>query len=233
MRRCASGSAAPSMWWVSGGRWTMPSIPTPAGSRKKSRSSCATINRRTPRCRCANPCIAGASGRYCSIRTSTARTARNAYTSRSQCRGMERPCSVTGCVTAGSRMGDKDDDKSAKEPGGPGGPGSPDGPGGVHHDARGNAVWQWAVGSGRHALESTSRLLKRLEVPGLKLEDDPDVLKDNAAAQEPGDPAGPARTVGYDPYGGVRAGAGGGGAKRRKGAAGAAPPAPTPPAAAA
>src|SRR5258708_15250033 len=192
------------MWWASGGRWTMPSIPTPVGSRRKSRSSCATTNRRTSKCRCANRCTAGAGGRYCSTRTRTARTARNAYTSASQCRGMERLCSVTGYVTAGSRMGDKDDDKMAKKPGGPDGP---DGPGGVHHDARGNAVWQWAVGSGRHALESTSRLLKRLDVPGLKLEDDPEVLKDKAAGQEPGDPAGPARTVGYDPDGASGTGA--------------------------
>ena len=96
-------------------------------------------------------------------------------------------------------MGEKNDDKTAKKPGGPD---SPEGPGGVRHDARGNAVWQWAVGTGRHALESTSQLLRRLEVPGLKLEDDPEVLRDKAAAQEPGDPAGPARAVGYDPYGG-------------------------------
>src|SRR5260221_12250720 len=128
-------------------------------------------------------------------------------------------------------MGDKDDDKSGKEPGGPGGPGAPDGPGGVPPDARGNAVWQWAGGSGRHALESTSRLLKRLEVPGLKLEDDPDVLKDNAAAQEPGDPAGPARTVGYDPYGGDRAEARRRRTKQPKGAGMRAPPPATSPAA--
>jgi hypothetical protein len=96
-------------------------------------------------------------------------------------------------------MGDKDEDKTAKKP---------DGPGGVQHDTRGNAVWQWAVESGRHVLESTSQLLKRLDVPGLKLEDDPEVLKDKAAAQEPGDPAGPLRSVGYDPYGRASAGTG-------------------------
>jgi hypothetical protein len=97
-------------------------------------------------------------------------------------------------------MNDKIDDKKAKKPGGPD---SPDGPGGVQHDARGNAVWRWAVASGRHALDSTSLLLRRLEVPGLKLEDDPEVLKEKAEAQQPGDPAGPPRTVGYDPYGGA------------------------------
>jgi hypothetical protein len=88
----------------------------------------------------------------------------------------------------------KEDDKTEKKPAGPGG---------VKHDARGNAVWEWAAESGRHAIASTSRLLKRLEVPGLKLEDDPGVLKEKTEAQEPGDPAGPIRTVGYDPYGGA------------------------------
>lgn len=43
-------------------------------------------------------------------------------------------------------------------------------PGGVQHDGRGNAVWQWAAESGRHVVDSTSRLLKRLEVPGLSVE---------------------------------------------------------------
>ena len=61
-------------------------------------------------------------------------------------------------------MGEKDDDKTKQ---------GPDGPGAVQHDARGNAVWQWALESGRQAIESTSQLLRRLEVPGLKLEDDP------------------------------------------------------------
>ncbi|MGC4029520.1 MAG: hypothetical protein QM696_11645 [Steroidobacteraceae bacterium] len=42
----------------------------------------------------------------------------------------------------------------------------------VRHDASGRAVWEWAVDTGRHALESTSRLLKRLELPGLELEDE-------------------------------------------------------------
>jgi hypothetical protein len=42
----------------------------------------------------------------------------------------------------------------------------------VKHDASGRAVWEWAVDTGRHALDSTSRLLKRLELPGLSLEDE-------------------------------------------------------------
>ena len=42
----------------------------------------------------------------------------------------------------------------------------------VAHDARGHAIWQWAGSATRQALETTSRMLKRLEVPGLKLLDD-------------------------------------------------------------
>lgn len=71
------------------------------------------------------------------------------------------------------------------------------------------ALWQRAVESGRHAIESTSRLLKRLDVPDFKLEDD------SKASLKPGTdsglkapprssrgPAGPpSRTAGHDPYG--------------------------------
>jgi len=77
-------------------------------------------------------------------------------------------------------------------------------PGGVRHDARGNAVWQWAVDTGKHAIDSTSRLLKRLEVPGLKLEGEsdenqkPDPSGKSAAGAAP---AKPDRQVGYNPYG--------------------------------
>jgi hypothetical protein len=100
------------------------------------------------------------------------------------------------------------DDKPPKKP--------PHGGGGVAHDARGNAVWKWAVDSGRFAIDSTSRLLKRLEVPGLKLEDE-----DKPAAGETVDPHSQPQShphskhpasakstakinaeVGYDPYGG-------------------------------
>jgi len=43
--------------------------------------------------------------------------------------------------------------------------------GGVRHDARGNAVWQWATETARHAVASTSQMLRRLEVSNLKLEE--------------------------------------------------------------
>jgi hypothetical protein len=76
---------------------------------------------------------------------------------------------------------------------------------GVSHDSRGAAVWKWAADSGKHLMESTSQLLKRLEVPGLKLEDDASGVnkKPGATASAP-KPA--ERNVGYDPYGGRRQG---------------------------
>src|ERR1700733_7404317 len=43
--------------------------------------------------------------------------------------------------------------------------------GGVKHDARGNAVWQWATETARHAVASTSQLLRRLDVSSLSLEE--------------------------------------------------------------
>lgn len=105
-------------------------------------------------------------------------------------------------------MSDKDD-KSGKNPGG------------VRHDSRGNAVWQWAVESGKHALDSTSRLLKRLEVPGLKLEGDTAENRRPGAAGAAGPGGGkggaggkPGRESGYDPYGGARPAAGRGAAAR-------------------
>jgi hypothetical protein len=63
------------------------------------------------------------------------------------------------------------------------------------HDSRGNAVWQWVKDTGRHAIESTSALLKKLEVPELKVEDhkkDSNELR----LENDVDPGG-----GYDPYG--------------------------------
>ena len=68
----------------------------------------------------------------------------------------------------------------------------------VVHDARGHAVWQWAKDAARAALESTSMLLKKLEVPDLKVEDH---KEDNELRlEEDVDKGG-----GYDPYG-TRAG---------------------------
>lgn len=65
----------------------------------------------------------------------------------------------------------------------------------------GNSVWKWATDSGRHLIESTSALLKRLDVPGLKLEED--VTGKHKGQGKALDDAG----GGYDPYGGKRGGA--------------------------
>ena len=61
----------------------------------------------------------------------------------------------------------------------------------VTHDERGNAVWDWMKNTGRHAVESTSRLLKKLELPELKFED----AKDQELRIAPD-----ATSSGYDPY---------------------------------
>jgi hypothetical protein len=66
-----------------------------------------------------------------------------------------------------------------------------DRPGAVEHDKRGNAVWKWAVDSGRDMLDSTSKLLKRLEVPGLSI-DGTDPAIETLSVD---------RHAGYDPYG--------------------------------
>jgi hypothetical protein len=67
----------------------------------------------------------------------------------------------------------------------------------VVHDERGNAVWDWLKDTGRMAIDSTSRLLKRLEVPELKVEDTQDSPLSIESDRDPGG--------GYDPYGGSAA----------------------------
>ena len=62
----------------------------------------------------------------------------------------------------------------------------------VVHDDRGNAVWDWLTTTSRLAIEATSRLLRKLEMPELKVEDTKD--EELRIAPEPGSGAG------YDPY---------------------------------
>lgn len=61
----------------------------------------------------------------------------------------------------------------------------------VRHDERGNAVWDWLKETGRNAIESTTRMLKKLESPELKVEDTQEhelrLMPDN-------------KTAGFDPY---------------------------------
>jgi hypothetical protein len=70
---------------------------------------------------------------------------------------------------------------------------APDSPSGrVVHDDRGNAMWDWLKDAGRIAIESTSRLLRKLEIPELKVQDEKD---DELRLESDRDAGG-----GYDPY---------------------------------
>jgi hypothetical protein len=71
---------------------------------------------------------------------------------------------------------------------------TPGRPGAVVHDASGKAVWKWSSES-----DSTSRLLKQLEVPGLAIEDEPKPKADEKAAAQ--QIAGPGAGGGFNPYG--------------------------------
>ena len=71
-------------------------------------------------------------------------------------------------------------------------PGAPGRSGRVVHDERGNAVWDFLATTSRIALEATSRLLKKLEAPELKIEDSKD--EELRIMPEPGSGSG------YDPY---------------------------------
>jgi hypothetical protein len=62
----------------------------------------------------------------------------------------------------------------------------------VVHDDRGNAVWEFIAQTSRICIEATSRLLKKLETPELKIEDTQD--KELRVMPEPG------KGAGYDPY---------------------------------
>jgi len=63
----------------------------------------------------------------------------------------------------------------------------------VVHDERGNAMWDWLKQTGRNAIESTTRMLRRLETPELTVEETHEeelrIQPDNGSAGG-----------GYDPY---------------------------------
>lgn len=80
----------------------------------------------------------------------------------------------------------------ASQPPRPSGAPDPIPSGRVRHDDRGNAVWDWLKETGRNAIESTSRLLKKLELPQLEVEDKKD---EELRIQSDRDAGG-----GYDPY---------------------------------
>jgi hypothetical protein len=90
-------------------------------------------------------------------------------------------------------------------------PAPPDNPvaaGRITHDSRGNAVWNWISESGKIAIDSTSRLLKRLDSSDLSLEESDSTPKpEPGATATPGKPSAsapgrsaPAAQGGYDPY---------------------------------
>ena len=62
----------------------------------------------------------------------------------------------------------------------------------VVHDDRGNAVWEFIAQTSRICIEATSRLLKKLETPELKIED----AQDEELRIMPE----PTQGSGYDPY---------------------------------
>jgi hypothetical protein len=62
----------------------------------------------------------------------------------------------------------------------------------VVHDERGNAVWNWAKETGRFCIDSTSALLRKLNIADLKVEGHDELkLEDKPTRDEGG---------GYDPY---------------------------------
>ena len=54
----------------------------------------------------------------------------------------------------------------------------------VRHDPGGRAVWQWAIDSGKHAIDSTSRLLKKLDLTSLRFLDYDEVKKEEEKIEE-------------------------------------------------
>jgi hypothetical protein len=76
-------------------------------------------------------------------------------------------------------------------------PESPDVPkqsGRVQFDERGNAVWEWAIKTGKFGRETTTERLRRLESSGLSLADDAPTPLDKVKPNPQG------TVKGYDPY---------------------------------
>lgn len=57
----------------------------------------------------------------------------------------------------------------------------------VRHEPGGKAVWEWAIESGRHAIDSTSRLLKKLDLSSLRLVGDDEKAWEKGGAKLPPD----------------------------------------------
>ena len=74
----------------------------------------------------------------------------------------------SGAAGSGSRSGGVPPAAPVKAAANPGQPARATGK--VVHDERGNAVWDWLKQTGRNAIDSTTRMLRRLESPELKVE---------------------------------------------------------------
>jgi hypothetical protein len=64
----------------------------------------------------------------------------------------------------------------------------------VQFDAKGNAVWEWAVATGSYATEVTTARLQKLEHPALSIAEDAPTPFDTVRANPLGN------KKGYDPY---------------------------------
>jgi hypothetical protein len=65
----------------------------------------------------------------------------------------------------------------------------------VRHDDRGNAIWEWAVATGKFSLESSTQRLKKLDNPTLSLAEDAPTAPSGVVKRNP---LGTAK--GYSPY---------------------------------
>jgi hypothetical protein len=112
-----------------------------------------------------------------SIETTTMRL-KSLRLRRSEAETMEVDAAVKAAIT-------RDRESTNAPSGGPAGK--------VRHDARGHAVWDWAVATGEFATLSTTRALKKLEVADLQIEEHkPAPLKLEATGRD--------KAGGFDPY---------------------------------
>jgi hypothetical protein len=73
---------------------------------------------------------------------------------------------------------------------------APSTPGRIVHDSRGNAVWSWGQTDDSGSTATTSKMLKKLDVGDLRMEDEPPSQK----PPEPGKQRGSGYGPGYNPY---------------------------------